>query len=160
METEAPVDADDEEIEVVAQSDACARGQLAGQAGETGAGIGEGRVPLVDGLLLGGGEAVGLVDGHVCAAPHVAGIEEEGSVEAGEEAAAILEVEHQLRVAVLHEIGHLAVAQSGKGAGADAAHGEGSEAVGTAHVEAFAEGVADGVAVVPHDAGVEVSHEL
>ena len=96
METEAPVNADDQELQVVAQADAGAGGQLFEELMWIELCVAEDGVPQVY-LCLGGlvgGTVGGLlvfdVDDPAAGAPDVAGIKEDGSVEIAEKLAAQL----------------------------------------------------------------------
>ena len=138
VQADAHVETDDDEVEVVAQARARADSQLAEVLG----------VELTAG-------AVGVF----AREPHVAGIEEHRAVEAAEEPRAQFDVGFKFHVARLVHIGVFAVGGT-EVAWADAAHREGTHAVGTAHIELFGIGRAEGIAVRENHAAEGTGRKL
>ena len=143
VKADAPVETDDEEVEVVADADAGADGELAEEILQTER----------------AGGVVGLVGVVVGRRPYVAGIEEEGAVEVAEELAAVFEVADELVAAVAHEVVGGVVAETLDITGSDAAHRPCAETVGTADVELFAIGQPVAIAIAVGVAGIDVADE-
>ena len=147
VQTDTPVESEDEEIEVVAYSHARSHGHLVEDALELELGVDQEVVEFIVVKLQ-------LVD-----VPHVSGIEEEGSMEVAEESLAVFEVSQKLHVAVLEEVGCLRIVESGEVAGAYAADGECSHAVGASHIEQLAEGCCLGVGIGIDHSAAQMAHE-
>ena len=81
-------------------------------------------------------------------------------MKAAEELTAILQVTHQLDVAILQQVRVCLVAHSREAARTDGPHGEGSDAVGAAYIEHLAIGQPVAIAVGIDDAGIDVRHEF
>lgn len=128
MDSDTQVETKDEVFEIVAKAETCAYGQILEEAagGELAAGM-------------------GVIAVHE---PDIAGIDEEGTLQFVDDGESVLGIEFQFHVARLVEIG-----ASPRGvlitARADAAHGKGPDAVGSANVEEFAVGCIVGVAEGP-----------
>ena len=127
MQTQSPVESQNEEVEVVAQSETCSQCYLLGEVLQTEARILE---DVVCGIVI-----VVLIE-----IPYVTGIEEDSTVEAAKQLAAILQVAHQFDVAILQEVGVGFVVYSWEGARSYGTDSEGSDTVGTTHIEHLAVG--------------------
>lgn len=133
VEPDAEVEAQHQEVEVVAQAGAGAQGDVAERARRELA-VGARRV--------------------VAQQPYVAGVEEYRAVQAAEEAGPQLQVGLELEVARLVDVGVLLVLAM-VGARPDGAHGEGAYAVGAAGVELVGVRRVEAVAVAVDGAGEE-----
>lgn len=147
VEADAPVETDDEEVEVVAQSDAGAQCELAEEVLQPEVAGREGLLHI---------RVVVMVAGR---RPDVAGIEEDGSLEVAEELGAVLEVSDELDRAVAEYVVEGMLAKTLHGSRTHATYGESADAVGTAHIEHLAVGHAIAVAIGPYIACIDVSHE-
>ena len=139
VKTHAPVKAQHEELKVVAQTDACSQRGFLQQV-----------LHLEQGIC-----AVAVVT----QCPHVARIEERGSVEIAEQAETVLEVGLQLKVSGLIHI-RRTLAVSVISTGSDAAHIESPYAVGSSHIELLTVRRAFRIAVRPYESGADVPHKL
>ena len=129
MQTDAKVEADDQEIEVVAQSGSCAQRNVLSQAAQ---------------LEL----SFGFV-GVVAHQPYVARVEECGAIEIAGNGEAVLHVGFNLEVAHLVDVGIGACAGM-IGSGTDASDGKRADAVGAANGEQVVVGGNGGVAIAQH----------
>ena len=106
MEGESPVEADDEEAEVVTQTDACAQGKLVEQSREAELHRVDGiRDPLVyffSFITVFFPIVFDIAYVELPQTPYVTHVDEERSLEVAEERRAILQIAHDLQVAVAH----------------------------------------------------------
>ena len=91
--------------------------------------------------------------------PDIAGIEKHSSIQTADETGPIFEIEKQFEVARLIEI-RVGGTRGRESSGAHAAHGEGTHAIGTAHVELLAVGGCRGIAVTPNHTCRGMCHEM
>ena len=146
VKTDTPIQAQHQEFEVVTETDARAHCQLAIEAAEA-------EIARLHRLC----KAL-LIDVVV---PHIASIEKQGGVETAKQATAVFKVEPQLDVTVLEHVGHLAVAGvQHKPARTHPTQGEGTQVVGTAHIELLGKGGIVAVAVREQHAGIDVRQQL
>lgn len=138
MEGYAEIEAEYEELEVVAETETCAEGEL---------------VEQVLGTEL--ASRVGVVGAEE---PHVACVEEECAVEVADDVEPVFGVCLKLDVASLVEVcaSACAVVVTARTYGS---YSEGAYAVGSAHVEEFAVGGNGCVAVCPDDASLQTCNE-
>ena len=132
MEGVTDVETEDEEVDVVTKA-------YAGAGGE----VGEEVSPR---------ELSAGTRGVVAQQPHVADVEEDGAGQVTHETETILGVGLQLDVANLINVGVGVIPIRGEATGADAADGEGPDAVGSADVELLAVRSGRGIAVAVDDA--------
>jgi len=147
VEADAPVETDDEEVEVVAEPDAGTQCELAEEVLQPEVAGREGLLHI---------RVVVMVAGR---RPDVAGIEEDGSLEVAEELGTVLEVGDELDRAVAEYVVEGMLAETLHGSRTHATYGEGADAVGTAHIEHLAVGYPIAVAIGPYIACIDVSHE-
>ena len=142
MEGDATVDAHDEELQVVAQTETRPEGEVLQEAAP---------------LHLPARAARVVVD-----RPDIPGIEEGGSVQIAEDGEAVLEVGFQLQVAGLVDVAILVGSVGDEASGADAADGKCADAVGAADVELLVVGrrVVLRVAVAVDDTRHESADEV
>ena len=142
MEGDATIDADDEELQVVAQTEACPECEVLQEAAPLHLPARAARV--------------------VVYRPDIPGIEEGGSVQIAEDGEAVLEVGFQLQVAGLVDVAVLVGSVGDEASGADAADGKCADAVGAADVELLVVGcrVVLRVAVAVDDTRHESADEV
>ena len=129
MQADTPVDAKNEEVEVVTQSHASTQGHLLEELTKT-----ESAVDIADSKHL-------IVHVEILESPHVAGIEEHGSMQIAEESLAILQIGLELDITILHDVRELPalLMVTRKAPRTNATQGERPDAIGTTHVETLAE---------------------
>ena len=92
MQTYTPVKSQDEEVEVVAQADACSHRHLLKEFTETEISLFKHNGNVID------------ADFQILTKPHVTGIEEHGTVQVAKQPLAIFQVGLQLHITILQEI--------------------------------------------------------
>ena len=138
VECNAEIETEDKEVKVIAQTYAGAEGNVVGKM-----------------LQFERTPGTMLIFVHE---PHVAGINKKGTAETAENGEAKLDVGFELDVAGLVHI-RVARTRGVETPGSDGADGEGTDAVGSAHVELVAVGGETRVAVGPHNAAHEAGGE-
>ena len=113
VESESPVESDDEEVEVVSYAYTGSDGYLSEEAVEAEDAWFE---EVFHGLFLTHVDVI---------VPHVASVEEESRREASEEASPVFEVGHEFDVSVVEDVVVLTVAEIGRSSRSDASYGEG-----------------------------------
>ena len=126
MKADTPVESENEELEVIPQSNACAYSHLAEELAHLEE-LGIGLVCIIICQII-------KID-----VPNIAGIEENSALEIPEKAGAVFQVGLQLDVTVLKEIGKRRIVKRDEIARTYASGGESADAVCSSHVESFAE---------------------
>ena len=123
MQCEAPIKTENEEVEVITQSDTCSQCHITEEI-----------LQRELGVLIAVLSFIQIV-GAVLEVPYITGIQEKGAMEITKQLRTILQVTHKFDVAILHEVRDSFVFVTGETARTQSANGEGSYAVGTAHIE-------------------------
>ena len=150
MKGDTPVDTDNQEVEIVAQADTCADGELLEEI------LHLKLCTLVE-------CSIGVIALIILEVPHVTYVEEHSAVEVAEEFLTILQVGYELEVTILYQIGTFTSTASVDGhelTRSDATHGEGTDTVGTTYIEQFTERSLVGVTIGCDDAQIDMSHQL
>ena len=92
--------------------------------------------------------------------PHIARIDEQCTMQTAKQALPVLQVTQQLDIAVAHQIVCSPVAKRLHTAGSDTSHGESAHTVGTTNIEELAIGSLRGIAITPHIAPIQMSHQM
>ena len=123
MQCKAPIKTENEEVEVITQSDTCSQCHITEEI-----------LQRELGVLIAVLSFIQIV-GTVLEVPYITGIQEKGAMEITKQLRTILQVTHKFDVAILHEVRDGFVFITGETARTQSANGEGSYAVGTAHIE-------------------------
>ena len=147
MQTDAPVEPDDEEVQVVAQPDTSSHSKVFERAPEF-----EIRIIKLFIDFLVAEIAVNI--------PDIAHVQEDGTFQITRQTCPIFKITLQLHVTILHQIRVLSVFIAGENARSEASDGESTDAVGSAHVETLAERRRRTVSVTVDQARTGMGHQL
>ncbi len=92
MQCKAPIKTENEEVEVVTQSDTCSQCHITEEILQGELGVLIAVLPFIQ------------IVGTVLEVPHITGIQEEGAIEITKQLRTILQVAHKFDVAILHEV--------------------------------------------------------
>lgn len=143
MEADSPVEAQDEEAEVVADAHTSTHRNVTEETVEAELTLGKARITIT-----------------LTEVPHITRIEEERSMEVAKELTTVFQVADELDVTILDKVRDGLVVETGKATRTNAPDREGTQTVGTTHVEQL--GVREPLAVAKgiDGTGIDVSYEL
>lgn len=146
VQTDTPIETQNEEIEVVTQSDTGVQRQIVEETAKRELTIGKYSTGVFVLIIL-------------IEVPDVTGIEEESTMKTAKQLATVFEVAYKLDIAILHEVGNGLIAIARETTRTYATNGEGAKAVGSTHIKHLGIGQPVAIAIGIDESGINMTHD-